>query len=109
MSEDLNDTLTYNCTNDSVKETFKLRTFRFFGRPEGSRVYIHCELRVCLADEPNTECECPSVDECDPANRKRRSVEDLVDETQVYRVTSGPFRFESDDEDQGQVDEEEGE
>ena len=110
MSEDLDDTLMYNCTNDSIKETFKLRTYRYFGRPEESKVYIHCELRVCLADYPNSACECPSVAECDPASRKRRSVEDVVDEAQVYRVTSGPFIFESEDEEQQpEVNKEEGE
>lgn len=109
MSEDLDDTLMHNCTDDSIKETFKLRTYRYFGLEEGSKVYIHCELRVCLANEPDTLCECPSVAECDPAGRKRRSIEDVVDESQVYRVTSGPFIFESDDEEQEQVNEEEGE
>ena len=109
MSEDLDDTLMYNCTDDSIKENFKLRTYRYYGFPEGSKVYIHCKLRVCLADRPNTMCECPSVDVCDPANRKRRSLEDVVDESQVYSVTSGPFIFESDDEEQEQVNEEEGE
>jgi len=108
VSQDLNDTLMHNCTDDSIKETFKLRTYRYFGFGDGSKVYIHCELRVCLANEPNTLCECPSVAECDPANRKRRSIEDVVDESQVYRVTSGPFIFESDDEEQEQVNEEEG-
>lgn len=109
MSEDLDDTLMYNCTDDSIKENFKLRTYRYFGFEEYSKVYIHCKLRVCLADQPNTMCECPSVDVCDPANRKRRSLEDVVDESQVYSVTSGPFIFESDDEEQEQVNEEEGE
>ena len=108
MSDDLDDTLMYNCTDNSINETFKFRTFRYFGRPEDSKVYIHCELRVCLADQPNSACECPTVDECDPANRKRRSIEDVVDETQVYRVTSGPFTFKS-EERQPEVNEEEDE
>lgn len=99
----------YNCTDNSIKETFSLKTYRYFGAPEGSRVYIHCELRVCLADYPNSACECPSVDYCDPANRKRRSLADVVDESKVYRVTAGPYVFESDDQEQEQVNEEEGE
>ena len=107
MSQDLDDTLMYNCTDDSIYETFKFRTFRYFGFPEGSKVYIHCELRVCLADQPSL-CECPTVDECDPASRKRRSIEDVVDETQVYRVTSGPFTFKS-EEREPEVNEEEDE
>ena len=109
VSDDFGDTLMYNCTDDSIKETFKLRTYRYFGFPETSKVYIHCELRVCLANLPNTACECPSVAQCDPANRKRRSLEDVVDEAQVYRVTSGPFIFESQEEEQQpEVNEEEG-
>lgn len=107
MSEDLDDTLMHTCANDSIYETFKLKTFRYFGFREGSKVYIHCELRVCLANEPNSACECPTVDECDPSSRKRRSLEYIVDESQVYRVTSGPFTFESGDDD-SEVNEEEG-
>ena len=109
VSQDLDDTLMYTCTDDSIKETFKLRTYRYFGSPEGSKVYIHCELKVCLADHPNSACECPSVSDCHPTNRKRRSLEDVVDEAQVYRVTSGPFIFESEEEkQQPEVNEEEG-
>jgi len=110
VSQDLDDTLFHNCTDDSIKETFRFKTYRYFGFPESSKVYIHCELRVCLADQANSACECPSVDQCDPANRKRRSLEDVVDEGQVYRVTSGPFIFESEDEEQQpEFNEEEGE
>ena len=107
MSKDLYDTLFYNCTNDDKVERFSLRTYRYFGEPEGSEVYIHCQLRVCLADEPNSACECPSVDECDPANRKRRSIADQVDEDEVYRVSSGPYIFKSEEEEEKGLNEEE--
>lgn len=97
----------YNCTDDSIKEHFSLNTYRYFGQPEGSRVYIHCDMRVCLADVPNSACECPSVAECDPANRKRRSLADQVDENVVYRVSAGPYIFEREEEPEEDVNEEE--
>ncbi|KAL9952467.1 hypothetical protein ACROYT_G039729 [Oculina patagonica] len=31
VSEDRDDTLSYNCTSDSVEETFSIRSFRYFG------------------------------------------------------------------------------
>lgn len=108
MSEDVDDTLMYNCTNDDIKEHFSLNTYRYFGQPEGSTVFIHCDMRVCLADELNSACECPTVDECDPANRKRRSLADQVNEDVVYRVSSGPFTFEREEEEEKEVNEEEG-
>ncbi|XP_078350192.1 ZP domain-containing protein-like [Oculina patagonica] len=107
VSEDLYDTLFYNCTNDDIEETFSLRTYRYFGEPEDSVVYIHCDLRVCLANEPNSACECPTVDECDPANRKRRSLDDIVDESEVYRVRAGPYIFKNEEKEEEQVNEEE--
>ena len=78
-------------------EKFSLKTYRYFGATAGDAVYIHCDLRVCLADEPNSTCECPA----DPAacapeqqNVKRRSIADSVEESQVYHVVSGPYTFE---------------
>ena len=106
MSQDLDDTLMYNCTNDDIKEDFSLNTYRYFGQAPGSRVYIHCDMRVCLADEPNSACECPTVDECDPNNRKRRSLADQANENVIYRVTTGPYTFEQQEEEV--VNEEEG-
>ena len=107
MSEDLSDTLFYNCTNDDIQEEFSLQTYRYFGQPANSAVYIHCEFRVCLANVPNSMCECPTVDECDPDARRRRSLDDIVDEAEVYRVTSGPFTFEKAEE-EDEVNKEEG-
>ncbi|XP_078350308.1 uncharacterized protein LOC144635104 [Oculina patagonica] len=109
VSDDLDDTLNYTCTNDSTREYFSLNTFRYFGQQAGSRVYIHCDMRVCLADVANTACQCPSVDECAPDTRKRRSLADQVDENVVYRVSSGPYIFERVEEPEEDVNEEEGE
>ena len=102
VSQDLDETLSYNCANNSVNETFSLKTYRYFGADEGAEVYIHCDFRVCLADVPDTKCECPDdPDTCtgDPAGavtpvgRRRRSISDSVDESQLYHVVYGPFTF----------------
>ena len=101
MSQDDGDTLVYNCTNDSIQESFSIRSFRYFGVNAGESVFVHCDLRVCLENTPNSECECPAVDECDPSARKRRSVSESV----VYRISTGPFYLkneeEYDDDDKG--------
>lgn len=109
VSQDLNDTLSYRCTNDDIKETFSIRTFRFFGADEGDAVYFHCEFRVCLQSAQPTLCDCPSSVECDTNTRKRRSVNDvIVDESQLYYVTSGPFIFKNDQDKDEEANEEEG-
>lgn len=87
MSQDDNDTLSYACANNSKQESFTIQSFRYFGVNEGQSVYVHCEFKVCLADTPNSDCECPTVHECDPTARKRRSLSESV----VYRVTTGPY------------------
>ena len=82
-------------------EKFSLKTFRYFGANEGDTVYIHCELRVCLANESNSACECPadpySCKGFTPPGRKRRSLADSVDESQIYNVVSGPYTFEEEE------------
>ena len=67
-------------------------------------------FRVCLADVANTACECPDNPvTCtgDPSaditptgsygsvrsGRRRRSISDLMDESQLYHVVHGPFTF----------------
>ncbi|XP_020606317.1 uncharacterized protein LOC110045068 [Orbicella faveolata] len=109
VSEDLGDTLSYRCTDDDIKETFSIQTFRYFGANEGDAVFFHCEFRVCLRSAATTACDCPSPAECATNARKRRSVNDvIVDESQLYYVTSGPFVFQNDHEEE-EVNEEEGE
>lgn len=93
-SEDLEDTLSYSCANDSIKEKFSIQAFRYYGAEAGDAVYFHCDLRVCLANKPTSACECPSSSQC-PSSRKKRST---VDETKVYRVSTGPFILENDEE-----------
>ena len=98
VSEDAGDTLSYTCANDSKQERFRVNSFRYFGAEANSMVYVHCEFKVCLADTPYSACECPSSAVCDPNARKRRS----VDESAVYRVTTGPYYYkeeETDDDD----------
>lgn len=104
MSEDLDNTLRYNCTNDDIEETFSIETFRFFRAAVGDAVYFHCDFRVCLQSASPTACDCPPSSECDTNKRKRRSI--VVDESKLYHVTSGPFIFESSESEV--VDEEEG-
>lgn len=91
VSQDSGDTLTYTCTNNSKQETFQVKSFRYFGAEANTLVYVHCELRVCLADAADSACECPSSADCDPNARKRRAV--TVDESVVYRVTTGPYHY----------------
>ena len=92
MKDDLHGTLYYNCRDNDIEEHFSLRTHRYFAEPD-SVVYIHCILRVCPADGPNSACECPTADECDLASRKRHSRIDKVDESGVHRVRAGPLIF----------------
>ena len=99
-SNDLDDSLMYNCTNDDIMEKFSLKTFRYFGADEGATVYIHCDLKVCLANEVNSACECPAdPNACNGwmPGRKRRSLADSVDESQIYHVVSGPYTFEEEE------------
>ena len=98
VSKDKSESLSYTCKNDSVAETFSIRTFRYYGAVEGDAVYFHCDLRVCLDDVDNSACQCPSVAVCDPNARKRRSLADEVDETKVYHTSTGPFIFKNDEE-----------
>ena len=98
VSEDISESLSYTCKNDSVNETFSIRTFRYYGAKEGKLVYFHCDLRVCLADVDNSTCQCPTVAECNPNARKRRSLADEVDETKVYHTSTGAFIFKNDEE-----------
>lgn len=100
VSADRDDTLTYNCTDNSITETFSLKTYRYFGAAADAPVFIHCYFRVCLADEVDTACECPkNATTCvgnrtaDLARRRRRSTSDLVDESRLYHAVSGPFTF----------------
>ena len=104
MSEDISDSLSYTCTNDSVAETFSIRTFRYYGAEEADSVYVHCDLRVCLADVDNSACQCPTVSQCDPNARKRRSLAVEVDETKVYHTSAGPFIFKNDEEEEEEED-----
>ncbi|XP_078352221.1 ZP domain-containing protein-like [Oculina patagonica] len=94
VHQDAGDTFFYNCTRDSIEESFSIQSFRYFGVDAGQSVFIHCELKVCLDNTPNSECECPSVEECDPNARKRRSVSKIV----VHRVKTGPYYFADEEE-----------
>lgn len=89
-------TLSYNCTEDDKAETFAIQSYRYYGATEGDEVFIHCDLKVCLADQGNSACECPTASEC-PNSRKKRSI---VDESEVYHVSFGPFKFESDEQEE---------
>ncbi|XP_078352222.1 uncharacterized protein LOC144636893 [Oculina patagonica] len=102
LSGDLDDTLSYTCADDSTDETFSISSFRYVGASDGDSVYFHCSLIVCLADEgPSSACECPKV--CGQ-KRKRRSFDEIVDESKVYHVTAGPFIFKSVEEDEKEDD-----
>ena len=87
VSQDAGDTLSYACANDSKQENFTIESFRYFQVDEGQSVFMHCEFKVCLENTPNSDCECPTIDECNPNARKRRSLSESV----VYRVTTGPY------------------
>ena len=104
MSEDFSESLSYTCKNDSVNETFSIKTFRYYDAKEGEPVYFHCDLRVCLADVDNSACQCPTAGECNPKARKRRSLADKVDETKVYHTSAGPFIFKNDEDEEEEED-----
>lgn len=104
VSEDISDSLSYTCKDDSVNETFSIRTFRYYDAEEDDPVYFHCDLRVCLADVDNSTCQCPTVADCSPDARKRRSLPDKVDETKLYHTSTGPFIFKNDEEEEEEED-----
>lgn len=90
MSQDAGDTLSFNCTDNSTVETFSIDSFRYFGVDAGQSVFVHCEVKVCLEDNPSSTCKCPTEVECDPnAARRRRAVEEFV----IFRITKGPYYF----------------
>lgn len=95
-SKDASDTLSYSCKDDDKAENFTIQSYRYYGAEKGDEVFIHCDLRVCLADSGNSACECPTDSLC-PNSRKKRSV---VDESEVYRVTFGPLKFESEEQEE---------
>ena len=43
VSADLDDTLFYSCVENSISETFSLKTYRYFGGNPGDTAYIHCD------------------------------------------------------------------
>lgn len=90
MSEDFQDTLKYNCTDNSVNETFSINSFRYFDALVDDAVYFHCDLRVCLADVSPSACECPADAACYTDTRKRRSVGEYVME---FHTKAGPYYF----------------
>ncbi|KAL9952525.1 hypothetical protein ACROYT_G039793 [Oculina patagonica] len=103
-SEDTVNTLVYNCTDNDKTETFSINSFRYYNFTEGSSVFFHCNLRVCLADFSNSSCECPTDSDCYNARkRKRRSVDNFVEEV---HVRSGPYTF-ADDTEKDKVESEE--
>ena len=89
----------YTCAANSTREQFTLKSYRYFGAAEGDAVYIHCDLRVCLADSNHSisRCECPDSAVCGKDALRRRSIADSIDESQVYHVVSGPFVFEEEE------------
>ncbi|KAL9952548.1 hypothetical protein ACROYT_G039817 [Oculina patagonica] len=97
VSEDNTNTLAYSCAADSLTETFSINSFRYFGAAAGDTVYFHCTLRVCLADlaSADSDCECPADPAACPAKRKRRSVNNFVEEV---NVRAGPYTFVDDTE-----------
>ena len=50
-------------------------------------MFVHCEVKVCLEDNPSSTCKCPT--ECDPNARKRRAAEEFV----IFSITKGPYYF----------------
>ena len=99
-SEDQEDTLQYNCTDYSIKETFSILSFRYFGHLEGDSVYFHCDLRVCLAHlAPFSACVCPTDVACYTAQRKRRSVDESV--VEEFHASAGPFYIEKGEKEEG--------
>ena len=101
MSADLSDTLSYTCADDSTDESFSISSFRYIGASDGDEVYFHCSLKVCLADDTSA-CVCPQPPACGGLKkplRKRRSFNEIVDESEVYHVTAGPIIFKDDKED----------
>ena len=59
-----------------------------------------------MADVDNTKCECPDdaatctgdpATDVTPVGRRRRSISDSVDESQLYHVVYGPFTFQQEE------------
>ena len=97
--------MSYTCKDDSTDESFSIKSFRYVGASDGDSVYFHCDLKVCLESTVSSTCDCPTL--CGPpGKRKRRAFEDIVDESEVYHVTAGPFIFTNIEEDEKEQEEE---
>lgn len=97
-SED--DTLERRQSNDKRRERFSLEAFKFLGN--NPFVYMHCKVKVCDADDPNSRC----AQGCLRNSRRRRSLYTQETNDEEYLLAQGPFMrgAEKSDETESQVD-----
>lgn len=78
------DTIQFHSSNSTHEQRFSLEAFEFIG--EHAFVFIHCDVKICNATDPNSECirGCPS--------RARRAVEHVPShENPLYSLAQGPL------------------
>ena len=87
-------------SNDKRRERFSLEAFKFLGN--NPFVYMHCKVKVCDADDPNSRC----AQGCLRNSRRRRSLYTQETNDEEYLLAQGPFMrgAEKSDETESQVD-----
>ena len=87
---DVDETVDYNCSiHNGITEYFSFNAYRYAGQSEGDRVWIHCDVFACLADNSASECQ-TRCDAC--SGRRRRDISQFEDGTK-YRLSAGPYIF----------------
>ena len=88
----MDDNYDYTCDNTSV-QTFHFPAFKL---PSSDKVYLHCNVLLCLPDDPENRCK-RECDECSTQGGvARRSLErnGVNRESRVRHLDFGPFNVE---------------
>ena len=82
----VDETLSFHPRPDPQSERWSIEAFQYVNR-NNPFVFIHCEIKVCNATDPNSRC----AQGCQPS-RKRRDVETFPETSDdVYPLAQGPF------------------
>lgn len=82
----VDETLSFHPRPDPQSERWSIEAFQYVNR-NNPFVFIHCEIKVCNATDPNSRC----AQGCQPS-RKRRDVETFPETPDdVYPLAQGPF------------------
>ncbi|XP_046855908.1 CUB and zona pellucida-like domain-containing protein 1 [Xenia sp. Carnegie-2017] len=84
---DKDSTITHHTSGLRKLHQFSMQVFRFL--TNHTLVYIHCDIRLCDKNDPNSVCARNAP--CTDLPRKRRNVEQNVDINRSFPVSVGPF------------------